>query len=367
MKIFYDHKIFCKQERGGPSKYFLKLTQKLIETNVNAKIFAGFHLNKFLKENSKKDNIGFEKKLPFSNYLVKTNFVHKLNKFNEILSLKFIKSFKPDVIHTTYYNGDFDIYNKPLVVTVYDLIHEIFYKSYGYKSPQFTKKDALARADHIICISKSTANDLTKFYDVDPNKISITYLGVEKKLVSSFNSPVDFPYILYVGNRHKYKNFQIFLKSLSINQKILQNFKIILFGGGKLTKPEINLIKSYKMGPAKFSFYEGNNNLLNVFYQNARLLIFPSKYEGFGLPILEGFSNNCPVVCSDIPVFREVADRAAEYFDPNNPDSLVESLNRVLFSDFIRNDLINKGKQRLKFFDWMKCALETKEIYKRLI
>lgn len=367
MKIFYDYKIFCKQERGGPSKYFLKLTQNLNETNVNAKIFAGFHLNKFLKENSKKNNIGFEKKLPFSNYLINTNFVPKLNKFNEILSLKFIKNFKPDIIHTTYYNGSFDLYNKPLVVTVYDLIHELFYESYGYKSPQFTKKDALARADHIICISKSTANDLTKFYDVNPNKISITYLGVEKKNFSLSNSPVNYPYILYVGNRHKYKNFQMFLKSLLISRKILQNFKIILFGGGKLTKFEINLIRSYKIDPAKFCFYEGNNNLLNVFYQNARLLIFPSKYEGFGLPILEGFLNNCPVVCSDIPAFREVANQAAEYFDPYNPVSIAESLNRVLFSDFTRNDLINKGKQRLKFFDWMKCALQTKEIYKKLI
>ena len=367
MKIFYDHKIFCKQERGGPSKYFLELTQKLIETNVNAKIFAGFHLNKFLKENSKKNNIGFEKKLPFSNYLVKTNFVLKLNQFNEILNLKFIKKFNPDIIHTTYYNGNFDSYNKPLVVTVYDLIHELFYKSYGYKSPQLTKKIVLERADHIICISKSTANDLTKFYEVDPNKISITYLGVEKKLVSSFNSPVDFPYILYVGNRHKYKNFQVFLKSLSINLKILENFKVILFGGEKLTKHEINLIKSYNLDAKNFLFFEGNNDLLNIFYQNARLLIYPSKYEGFGLPILEGFSNNCPVVCSDIPVFREVANEAAEYFDPNNADSVAESMHKVLFSDFIRNELINKGKQRLKFFDWMKCAKETKEIYKKLI
>ena len=367
MKIFYDHKIFCKQERGGPSKYFLKLTQKLNETNVNAKIFAGFHLNKFLKENSKKNNIGFEKKIPFSKYLVNTKFVPKLNKFNEILGLKFIKQFKPDIIHTTYYNGNFDRYNKPLVVTVYDLIHEIFYKSYGYNSIQFTKKNILERADHIICISKSTANDLKKFYDVDPNKISITYLGVEKKIISSSHSPVDYPYMLYVGNRHKYKNFQMFLKSLSINSKILENFKVILFGGGKLNKHEIDLIKSYKLDLKKFSFYEGNNNLLNLFYQNARLLIFPSKYEGFGLPILEGFANNCPVVCSDIHAFREVANQAAEYFDPNNPDSIAVSLNRVLFSDFTRNDLINKGKQRLNFFDWMKCALETKEIYKRLI
>ena len=127
MKVFYDHKIFCKQERGGPSKYFLKLTQKLNETNVNAKIFAGFHLNKFLKESSKKNNIGFEKKLPFSNYLVNTYFVPKLNQFNEILSSKFIKEFNPDIIHTTYYNGNFDRYNKPLVVTVYDLIHEKLY------------------------------------------------------------------------------------------------------------------------------------------------------------------------------------------------------------------------------------------------
>ena len=366
MKVFYDHKIFSQQERGGPSNYFIQLTNYLNNINVNAKIFAGFHLNKFLKENSIKNNIGFEKKLFFSSYLANTKLVPKLDTLNEIINKNFIKSFKPDIIHTTYYNGSFEKYKKPLVVTVFDLIHEIFYKNYGYQNPQFPKKKALDRADHIICISKSTANDLKKFYNVDNNKISTIYLGTKKNLINNIKSPMDYPYILYVGTRHKYKNFENFLKALSTAPKILNNFKIVLFGGKNLTNFEYSLFKLYKIDPEKFLFYEGDNNLLNSFYQNARLLIYPSKYEGFGLPILEGFANSCPVICSDIPVFKEIADQAVEYFDPNDHLSMANTLSKVLFSDLIRKDLIKRGKKRLKFFSWMKCAEETSQVYKKM-
>tara|TARA_Y100000389_G_C17446516_1_gene511940 strand:- start:187 stop:1290 length:1104 start_codon:yes stop_codon:yes gene_type:complete len=367
MKIFYDHKIFCKQEIGGPSKYFVQLSSHLNKTNVNAKIFAGFHLNKYLKNYEIKNSIGFEKKFFFSKYFVNTKIVPKINSFNEIINANFLRNFNPDVIHSTYYDGSFYTKNKPLVITVFDLIHEIFYKSYGYQNPYYPKKNAIDRANHIICISKSTANDLIQFYNVDQNKISIIHLGTEKKLKVNSRAPIKYPYILYVGNRHKYKNFEIFLKSLSTEPKILKNFKVVLFGGKNFNKNELNLLKLYNIDLKNFLFFEGSDDLLNTFYQNARLLIYPSKYEGFGLPILEGFANNCPVICSNIPVFKEVADKAAEYFDPNNHDSLSHILTKVLFSDLVRQDLINKGKKRLEFFNWNKCAQETKEVYKKLI
>ena len=89
------------------------------------------------------------------------------------------------------------------------MIHEVFYKSYGYQSPNYPKKNAIDRADHIICISKSTADDLIRFYNVDQNKISIIDLGTEKKLKVNSKAPIEYPYILYVGNRHKYKNFEM--------------------------------------------------------------------------------------------------------------------------------------------------------------
>ena len=368
MKIFYDHKIFCKQEIGGPSKYFVQLNNHLNKTNVNAKIFAGFHLNKYLKNYKLKNSIGFEKNFFFSKYFVNTKIVSKINSFNEIINLNFLKSFNPDVIYSTYYDGSFYTKNKPLVITVFDLIHEIFYKSYGYQNPYYPKKNAIDRANHIICISKSTTDDLMRFYNVDTNKISIIHLGTEKKLKPNSGAPIKYPYILYIGNRHLYKNFEVFLKSLSTEPKILKNFKIVLFGGKKnFDKNELNLLELYKIDLKNFLFFEGSDDLLNSFYQNARLLIYPSKYEGFGLPILEGFANNCPVICSNISVFKEVAGNAAVYFDPNKHDSLSYTLTKVLFSDLVRQDLINKGKKRIELFNWNKCAQETKEVYKKLI
>ena len=364
MNIFFDHKIFVQQKLGGPSRYIINLAKHLNEEKNNAKIFAPLHINDFLKKSSKIVK-GFEKKIFFPDQFEKSIKLKKiLRSINNILIPSFINKFSPNIIHTTYYDED-NYKDKKIVVTVYDCIHEIFYKDYGFEKINYPKKKILEKADHVICISKTTKNDLINIYNVDENKISVTYLATYTDSYDAGNF-FKFPYILYVGSRWKYKNFSKLLKTLSINKNFLKDFKLVIFGGGKLNNSELKLMKELNLNKEDIIHLEGGDEILNACYSNARLLVYPSLYEGFGLPILEAFENNCPVVCSDSSSLPEVADDAAFYFNPKDEQSMYDSISKICYSDQLRNELLIKGKNRVKNFSWKKCAKETLNVYNKL-
>ena len=172
MKIIYDHKIFWNQRYGGISRYFINLIKNLEKyENIKYKFVSPFYKNKYLNREIKKENI-------FGKYidspLPKTSFF--LEKFNKLFFKHFANKFNPDLIHSTYYNKDI-IKKKPIVLTIYDLIHEkISKKENNLKLPKF---EALKLADHIICISNETKKDLIEFYKVDEKKINVIYLGFD--------------------------------------------------------------------------------------------------------------------------------------------------------------------------------------------
>ena len=102
---------------------------------------------------------------------------------------------------------------------------------------------------------------------------------------------------------------------------------------------------------------------LNTLYKNALCLIYPSLYEGFGIPLLEAMQNNCPVLCCDTPALKEIGENAVEYFEKNNEEAFIRSLDKMIYSTELSNKLKQLGKQRRSFFSWQKCAKETEEIY----
>ena len=276
MKIFFDHKIFVNQKYGGPSRYFANLVKELnFLDSTTAKIFAPLHINNYLN-NLNKNNIGFSNKFLFQERFAKSPRLNKkLMGLNNYLNKFFFSTFKPDIFHTTYYNKDFIANKKKLVVTVFDLIHEIYRKEYNFSKQYLPKKEILNSAEHIICISNSTKNDLMKYYDIPEKKISVTYLATDFKLID--NQPVlKEKYFLYVGSRWKYKNFSALLEVLGYDKNILQNFKLVIFGGGKLSTEEIELINKYNIDKTKIIHFEGDDNLLKSLYkkQNMRVLVF---------------------------------------------------------------------------------------------
>ena len=133
-----------------------------------------------------------------------------------------------------------------------------------------------------------------------------------------------------------------------------------------MKKEEINLINELGLNIKNIIHINGNENFLKSLYTNAEFLIYPSKYEGFGIPILESFSQNCPVLCSNTSSLPEVADDAALFFNPDEPEEISLTIDRFLQSSESRNILIGKGLERLKKFSWEKCAKQTLNVYQNL-
>ena len=371
MKIFFDHKIFTLQNYGGPSRYFVNLVNELNKINsINAKIYAPIHINHYLSDTNQ-NNISIENKVPAANFLSQFNtFKRRIMEINNTMNQRYINKDKPDIIHTTYYDNEFPKNSNNLVVTVFDLIHEIFKDDYNKKNNFLPKQKILKIAKQIICISESTKKDLIKFYNIDEKKITVTYLSNSLSPAYNFyDKKIEFSnkFFLYVGSRWKYKNFNQLLHLLNYNRRIHKEFDLVTFGGGKFDGNEKNLIKKLNLNSEKIIQIDGNENVLKSLYRKAEFFIYPSKYEGFGIPILESFSQQCPVLCSNTSSLPEVAGNAAIFFEPNDLSSISNSVEKIISSDDLRNDLIKKGNERLKMFSWSKCAQETLNVYNKIL
>jgi len=370
MKIAFDHQVFSFQEYGGISRYICKLAENLaLHQDVEAKIFAPCHINGYLEELPRKLVSGYRLR----------NLTKMGNKYasiatSKLLVIPMLNGFHPDIVHETYYSSlSYLPKGAKRVITVYDMIHE---KLPDMFSPwRFTgkrKRDAVLRADHVICISHATRNDLLEVFDIPEEKVSVVHLGFNIQNESKYHlQNEDFgeqrPYILYVGDRKTYKNFSGAIRAFETSPILRENFTFICFGGGAVTSDELAMLRQMNLPYNQVKFLQGGDDILAKLYTNARLFIYPSLYEGFGLPPLEAMSFGCPVVCSNTSSIPEVVGDAGEYFDPKEPSSIRLALEKVALSDDKCNELAAAGYRRLSCFSWEKCANETLSIYRALL
>lgn len=170
-------------------------------------------------------------------------------------------------------------------------------------------------------------------------------------------------YILYVGTRQYYKNFAWMLESITGFLKE-QNMLLACAGGGNFIDSEKELIEVNKL-QSRVLFYDiHDDHFLNQLYRDAFCFVFPSLYEGFGLPILEAFANNCPDILTNASCFPEIAGNAALYFEVDKPESLNKQLAALVFEKDLRNELVNAATQRLKNFGWEKMVDQHKKVYR---
>ena len=362
MKVLFDYSIFYHQKYGGISRYFINLQHQYLKNNINTEIFAPIHSNIYLKDNEKRKFPNFY----FKNYPLFTRKIFK--SFNQYSSNFFLNFYKPDIIHKTYY-GDYQISQKcKKVMTVYDLIHEIYHNDYEKDKNYRPKEKSLNDVDRIICISNKTKKDLINIYKIDEKKIDVIYLGIQK--FSDFKlreeNQLKKPFLLYVGDRGIYKNFKNFIKAYSISSKLKNDFNIICCGGGKITDQEKKFILDNNIGLSKIDQIDASEKKLSVLYKNASALIYPSLYEGFGLPTLEAMSLSCPVVSSNHEAILEAVGDAAKIFNPNNFEEIKNCIEEVVYSNEQTEILRKKGLERIKNFSWEKCAEETLKTYDRI-
>jgi len=358
MKVFFDYTIFTLQKFGGISNYIVNLVENFSD-EVDPLIVSLFYKNFFLKKSNFADKLIYYNKV--GSLIKYVNIINKLY-FNYKLKIK-----NPDILHLTYFSEkNFYSTVTKKVITEYDLIKEKFYYEKFIDQIEYKKK-LFKKIDQIICISKNTKKDLQQMYSIDDSKISVIHLGVNKKKDVRERPLGIRPFILYVGSRDRYKNFINVIKVYGRSIKLKSCFDFVCFGGGNFSKTEKDLFRDLSVSSDNIHYFQGDLLDLNYFYQKARIFIFPSLYEGFGLPLLEAMNMECPVMCSNTSCFPEIVNDAAVLFDPTDLDSIEHNMEKLVYDDQLLLDLKKKGKKNLDNYSWKKCAKETEKLYKKLL
>jgi glycosyltransferase involved in cell wall biosynthesis len=369
MKILYDHQSFSGAKYGGVARYFYDLMYNLkYEQGVDVELALKFSNNDYLKNGDIKKIIPFE----FFFGYAKTNMLFShINRLNSAVQLS-LKDY--DVFHPTYFKDYFLPFlgKKPFVITHHDVIPEKFPEKYasldGFDKNQ--KQKILDKASKIIAVSENTKQDILDVFKISPEKVEVIYHSTHfATFVSNPTIKVNTPnrYLLYIGNRDNYKNFEVFVRAIAPILHKQDDLYLLCGGNGAFTTFEQNLFAELKVSKQIIHQEIENDDVLYQLYKNALAFVYPSLYEGFGIPILEAFACNCPVVLSDRSCFPEVGQNAALYFNPDDKEHIAFQIENVVSNTDLRSDLISKGQQRLKDFSPTITAKQTLEVYKSVL
>lgn len=356
-RLFYNH-----SGLGNYSRYIVNILDENFPENE-------YVLFKPKKDNSIQYNKNLLKVEPSKslNYLWRSKLILNENNFKKL-----------DIFHGLSNELPFGISKTKVksVLTVHDLIFLLFpdlYKFIDRKIYTYKIKRACSEADKIIAISEVTKNDLVNLLKIDSSKIDIIYQSCnkifkqkysieEKKIISAkYNLPQE--YILNVGTIEQRKNTLLIAKAL---RKI--DFPLVLIGRKtEYANTILDYIKVNKIENRVIFVENVATEDLPAIYQNAKIFIYPSIYEGFGIPILEAFNSEIPVIVSDIQIFREVAENGALYVSKNSQEELALSIEKILTDKLFSNNLVNYGIARAEYFNDKSIANQLINLYKRLL
>lgn len=277
-------------------------------------------------------------------------------------------------------------YNVPLlpvkaqkrIVTIHDVFHLAFAKQLSLAQRVYAKvviNAAVKLSKHILTVSEFSRTELIQYTGCEASKVSVIYNGVNhtrqyqsfEMVCHKYQLPVS--YILYVGNVKPHKNLKKLLEAyLLLNSVIREKYKVVIVGkkDGFITGDQalFNWVEHEPLLADNIIFTGFVDDAdMDTIYHNASLFVFPSIYEGFGLPPLEAMENGCPVVTSNIGPMPEICDNAAICFDPLDTLEISKKIDEVLTNDPLANQLRNKGKARSNMFHWDRSAQQHLKIF----
>jgi glycosyltransferase involved in cell wall biosynthesis len=362
MDVLFDGKIWAMQRAGGINRYFANLISRLPE-DCNPTLTT-------------RQELGVN--APAHSHLrIKPYHPFRPHRISRLLEKAYFRSLERvhqyHVAHPTYYSlltqQEFNCYRCPVVVTVYDMIHELFPQNLQTEDERNVwrqKKQAVERADAILCISENTRRDLIALYPQVEAKTVVTYLATEMDLsFTSGTQPVpERPYFLFVGGRSSYKNFDGLLTSLS---QITPRYPDVLVCvvGSAFSEAEQNTIASLGLTDHFLHYGSIDDRHLAKLYRHSLALVYPSRYEGFGIPPLEAMACETIVVGANVSSVPEVVGRAGLLFDPDS-DELTDILLALLAGAVDRGDFIQRGRQRAGDFHWDKTTAQTVAVYRKI-
>jgi len=273
--------------------------------------------------------------------------------------------------HSTYFTMP-KMWGGVTVVTVADMIYEHFpelFNTIGAERFRKQKRRCILSADAVICISETTQRDLLHFYGIDSDKVwavPLSYSNTFKRLANlaeRTESPVSGPFLLYVGTRTHYKNFGQLIQAYSLWQHRQEVSLVVV--SKEWSKDEIDSLGGLGIYDRVRLLDKVDDETLCYLYNTASAFVYPSLYEGFGIPLLEAMACGCPVVASRIPSTIEVAGDCPVYFDPEEIEDLVLALDKVL-SEGRDSQRSLVGLERVKDFSWERAAEQTLKVYRSL-
>lgn len=327
----------------------------------------------------------------FSEFIPPRPGVHKIKlnirwySWQEQFVLPFVfKKFRLDLLHFPHFNVPL-FYFRPFVVTIHDLILTqfptlrattksplIYYlKNLAYR---LVIASAIRRAKKVVTVSEFTRQDIISHFRVNPGKVVVTLEGIadnflkkpelsnDQIVLSRYN--IASPFLLYVGNAYPHKNLEGFLHSFVVLKERNPQLSLVLVGKLDHFYRRVQE-KAQELGLAENVFFPGfvPDSDLIYFFRQAAVYVFPSFYEGFGLPPLEAMEMGCPVASSNQSCLPEILADAAVYFNPYNQKEIADVVGNLLSDEKLRDNLRTKGFIQAKKYRWSDCASETLMIY----
>lgn len=331
-KVVIDGIISALQSYGGITVYF-----KEILKNIDNDSYQVFEYDK--------NNIQFEN----SQLLTARTF--------ERYRKSVLPNYDFSVFHSSYYRVP-DNNTIPIVTTVHDFTYEKYMSGLARMIHVHQKYNAIKKSDAVICISNNTAEDLLKYCPIDESKIHVIHNGVSDsyhRIETSDNQHGN--NVLFVGARKGYKNFELAVRTLHL----LPELTLEIVGGGAIDSQEKNMLE--ELIPGRYKVHGHIDECkLNELYNSAFCLLYPSEYEGFGIPVLEAMGAGCPVIAVDSSSIPEVAGDAAILVNVAGVNNFKEAIQELMFS---RQKYCTRGLEQVTKFSWSKTAMQTQSIYNK--
>lgn len=366
MYITYDYQIFSSQRYGGISRYFIEIIRRIGRMpNSRVALVAGSYLSAYDLEGLSAYVETFRGwRRPDALQLPKTN--RAFSAFNRIVARQHSRHWTADIYHQTYFQDPFRPAGARTVLTVYDLIPELYSKGSRTENRLLAqRRKAIQAADKLICISQCTKHDLIERLDVPEAKVAVISLANSLHLPSAHDSLIDEPYILYVGQRAGYKNFDALLAAFAQEPELNRSFKLVCFGGSPFSRSEEERMARFRIRE-RVQHVQGADLTLATLYRHATAFVYPSLYEGFGLPPLEAMYYGCPVLVNSSGSLPEVVGHAALFCDASSIEDLRDKLKQITRDRALRERLIPLGYEQERTFSWDRSACETFELYRDL-